>query len=1290
MAPLGVLTAIAGAIRVGGASWLKRLIGRARETNANTEMELMSSVSHEVCELWNGKSLVRTTGRPEIKQIIHFPAEEGDISPSSFHTMETANKHNALRERNKNAKLTGFKKAFEKSAASPQEHSPGDSAVDEVTQDNDSGNRDSKDDIESRTIRVTGHRTTLKNMPPNISLNIHGGRNPIELWLYAAFATILQTAVLVWSGFLAYSPYVRKHPQLTGIKPMVGFSLQATGTVLLTWSLVLCAGIIDKATLERHWAREGKSHIRTMSGLFDLIKVFFQTLANKQQSAADQNPREMPFRREDMQLYWVQKQHTAGDNSFDPYILYAGEVTDEIRESHRAEDKAWSDQDDDFLITQGSKSYKTTTFAVIIGIVGFLAQFQGLRFLNWTCSIAQLIALGIATILRAWVRRRMTKTPVAIPVNNDHILDNLTLAIVSKGRSGLRYPDPEAFRSPGLFLAFGFTTVPKLRAISNSESKDQEQPRSVHSTRAELEPVDPSSQTPIDAQLPSDNNKKPGLAQQALDLRVRLGHITEWTGAKSQEAIVLSNSIETAFERLSPQLPAIFGGKCAVVLRVDTYQNLPREPSTSMSDCQEEVQLHLIKEGDKWKVNDSQLEALLSLVSYSAWAAEQSKRIRVETDRGIRLVRLDSSGHSIEAQSLENGHSSGWLRAKAPDSKLCHNVVGKSSPKLLCDLFWWSPNMEESLNKAKYVGTCRESMVAVQGDFSHETDLDSEADLDNAIERHALGFYVSGESSKESGTVQNHLLMERALTCLDTFWSFECTEKQAHVLHIFSTFMWTTMKHIGTAAQFHPTTVTKPFLFHAERPRENGLLLPRLESDIFENLVQELESTGLGTIKEINRVLIPSLSHFDKLPNEAVADWHNKGLIEPEERAHWSFTHKGCVGLLEAIQFKDVQDRFAERAAAIVVGYLIRLVDEPMHQASGLSEEFIGNLRELINEAENKTVFKVFSSLGPLLSRQGNDFVSKILQLESEPSAPALETDNFTFPNNADVFVWTENYWAVFKYRLSLDRLNFHIFDLAGQSVLHHVIDSTVGLRDKAYQVKKLAFSISIVSSFENLESLTAQRNRQTPLHRVARAGHPMIIDALLKKGADPDAVDRFGRTSLCLAAYYGHSTAVNQLCDKMSLGSLNRTDVAGRNALYYAVLNHGGDVRFWKPKENTGSLQRKGNAAILENQENAALALIQHGIDCNARDWSHATPLWYAASGGMKRVIEVLRKMDLVDLVNLKRGRLINMNKRLTPEREAERAGHSEIATILKEWRLEKEQKLMGIRRYFEPIQGS
>jgi hypothetical protein len=70
MGPLGIITAIVGAIRVGGPSWLKALIGRARENLAVAEAELMSSTSKDVCELWNGQAVVRCMGSAPIAEFI--------------------------------------------------------------------------------------------------------------------------------------------------------------------------------------------------------------------------------------------------------------------------------------------------------------------------------------------------------------------------------------------------------------------------------------------------------------------------------------------------------------------------------------------------------------------------------------------------------------------------------------------------------------------------------------------------------------------------------------------------------------------------------------------------------------------------------------------------------------------------------------------------------------------------------------------------------------------------------------------------------------------------------------------------------------------------------------------------------------------------------------------------------------------------------------------------------------------------------------------------------------------
>lgn len=45
-------------------------MGRARENKATVELELMTSTSHEVGEVWNGQAIVRTLGTPEIQQLI--------------------------------------------------------------------------------------------------------------------------------------------------------------------------------------------------------------------------------------------------------------------------------------------------------------------------------------------------------------------------------------------------------------------------------------------------------------------------------------------------------------------------------------------------------------------------------------------------------------------------------------------------------------------------------------------------------------------------------------------------------------------------------------------------------------------------------------------------------------------------------------------------------------------------------------------------------------------------------------------------------------------------------------------------------------------------------------------------------------------------------------------------------------------------------------------------------------------------------------------------------------------
>ena len=70
MAPIGIITAIVSAIRVAGPLWLKTIIGRAHESFSEVEKDVMSSTSDDVGESFGGGGIVRTPGKPSVREVI--------------------------------------------------------------------------------------------------------------------------------------------------------------------------------------------------------------------------------------------------------------------------------------------------------------------------------------------------------------------------------------------------------------------------------------------------------------------------------------------------------------------------------------------------------------------------------------------------------------------------------------------------------------------------------------------------------------------------------------------------------------------------------------------------------------------------------------------------------------------------------------------------------------------------------------------------------------------------------------------------------------------------------------------------------------------------------------------------------------------------------------------------------------------------------------------------------------------------------------------------------------------
>lgn len=665
----------------------------------------------------------------------------------------------------------------------------------------------------------------------------------------------------------------------------------------------------------------------------------------------------------------------------------------------------------------------------------------------------------------------------------------------------------------------------------------------------------------------------------------------------------------------------------------------------------EEVELYIMRDGDKWKVDDAQLEALLSLVSYSAWAHEQKKRGREEKQKRENTEHLKSPGHRTEKQNVENSKSIGWLRAKALDSQVYDKVVGSS--KLSSDLIRWIPATEKVFKEVRIVDELREDGVLA---VSTGSSFDSEG------KPPTLGFYMNDETSGSSGMITIQLLIWRALTCPDTFLS-NFIERRAFILHLFSAFIWAITEYVS-AEDFHPTTV----ICFREVYTAVGVELfpvldsdywlpsrqhPQLKSDKIETFVQKLQSTGLGTSKEIYEVLIPPLSHFNKLPNEALADWCNEGLIRQELSLRWENTFGGYMELLKAVQHRKVQDRFANRAAAIIIGFLLRInQDLEPFTLDGVETSLITfnkNVRELV-ENKNQTVLKAILSLEPILARQRklpkNGSILTQLGVQDLKLVPLAH--DFTFPNATDVFGWTEGYWSIFD-GIQRDENSYKTLDLAGQSVLHHAIDRYGGLESLIEDGVGFAQVLSGYKTHKLLEDsglLTARYNKQTPLHRAARTGNRRLVEILLKGYtdlyADLNAADFYRRTALCLAAQYGKSEVVDVLCEKMSQDGLNRMDNYERNALHYVVLNH---------------------------KEDAALNLIEHKINYTGRDRKDRTALWYAAQEGMEKVVKSLLEADKINVHDVgQRSEEKNGKLWSTPEQEAEWAGHTKIAKMIRE----------------------
>ncbi|KAF3168866.1 hypothetical protein TWF751_007621 [Orbilia oligospora] len=377
MAPLGIITAIVSAIRVAGPIWLRAVIGRARESKGDAELELMSSTSIDVCELWNGISVVRAIGESDITEV--FWLEEVDSKPTDPRValQQERTPTAAYAKRLRSLPTEWYQRLLAKLFPTPQSQQRPelDKSIGTIFSAREAQNHrllyklwhpDAKPETNQANgdteSKISSGSSEEKPNPPNISLNILGDpTSKLELVLVAFTTTILQLGVVAFQITITYfSPFNREFTK--GGNPPASYAcpLTVAGTLLVMIGMFICAMVVQLKSREDKW------------------------LAPASPESDGSN-----FR-------WL-------------LSLPPPETRRKVLYSHF---------DDKFEYQHFWKVIGTS-----ISVFGFVLQFTGLRGMNYLASLVQLGAIGVVTLLRVMIRRHLNDKPQTQQIKNGYELE---------------------------------------------------------------------------------------------------------------------------------------------------------------------------------------------------------------------------------------------------------------------------------------------------------------------------------------------------------------------------------------------------------------------------------------------------------------------------------------------------------------------------------------------------------------------------------------------------------------------------------------------------------------------------------------------------------------------------------------------------------------------------------------------------------------------------------------------------------------------------------------------------
>lgn len=204
--------------------------------------------------------------------------------------------------------------------------------------------------------------------------------------------------------------------------------------------------------------------------------------------------------------------------------------------------------------------------------------------------------------------------------------------------------------------------------------------------------------------------------------------------------------------------------------------------------------------------------------------------------------------------------------------------------------------------------------------------------------------------------------------------------------------------------------------------------------------------------------------------------------------------------------------------------------------------------------------------------------------------------------------------------------------------VLRHGIEIDINIRNLdgetplmcAVRTDKKEIATLLLRNNANVNA-RASESGKTCLHLAAEKDKTGIITRLLlKRGADLEAMDEMGLTSLSAAAFHGNDVVarilLEQGADQQASEALHYATMHGNHCFMARLLNPGGpDFEAFYEASFYGISTQPGRDTVPKRRVVLVRMLLDHGADIHARNKRGFTPLQIAAVAAQGPLVEIL-----------------------------------------------------------------